>query len=246
MENIEKAALLMQAGRVHAPAAGAHSTFTCSAGMAVCRCGKSVVRQETHPRTLGCGVQAPCGSCWSCRDRPSCPRSALSCQNQRITLCTACFLQTFTAELTFVPAAVFSLHHAPLPSDDKQTSVKYTCACACMQDMQWAIRMLLPRPAGMPAPAIPATAAATVAGLGVGPGADGNGGPAAALALLAEHAQQAQVRPHKRNSSLIPFLPSLMIANVMQHHCTCPLIAVLLCFCGQLLSCAAGVTPYGV
>ena len=61
------------------------------------------------------------------------------------------------------------------------------------EDMQWAIRMLLPRPAGMPAPVAPAGAAAAVAmASSAGAGGAEGAGHAAALALLAEHAQQAQ------------------------------------------------------
>ncbi|EIE18307.1 hypothetical protein COCSUDRAFT_49282 [Coccomyxa subellipsoidea C-169] len=61
------------------------------------------------------------------------------------------------------------------------------------EDMQWAIRMLLPRPAGSPAPVAPAAAAAAVAmASSAGAGGAEGAGHAAALALLAEHAQQAQ------------------------------------------------------
>jgi hypothetical protein len=64
-------------------------------------------------------------------------------------------------------------------------------------DMQWAIRMLLPRPAGQPAPAIPASATTTAAVAMAGGAANAEtAGHAAALALLAEHAQQAQVQVH--------------------------------------------------
>lgn len=59
------------------------------------------------------------------------------------------------------------------------------------EDMQWAIRMLLPRPAGSPAPVAPASAAAAVA-MASGAGGTEGASHAAALALLAEHAQQAQ------------------------------------------------------
>ena len=75
--------------------------------------------------------------------------------------------------------------------------------------MQWAIRMLLPRPNGTPAPQIPATAAAAAAGLAGSAAAEPNAGPAAALALLAEHAQQAQVL------RLLPAAPALQ-PNLMR------------------------------